>query len=1111
MPSSQSGYYTYPTIHDRTIVFTCEDDLWSVPASGGMARRLTANPGAAYAPALSPDGTLLAFTGRDEGNPEIYCMPAEGGPARRLTYLGADNRVCGWTPDGSSITFASSAAQVFRGAYALYAVSPAGGEPAILPVGPAVSISYALGAEAKGSVIARHSTDIARWKRYRGGLTGDLWVDPGGQGEWRRLIRLKGNVASPQWVGGRIYFVSDHEGIGNLYSCLPTGEDLRRHTSHTDYYVRRPATDGRRIVYHAGADLYVYDPEADEAELVQVEFHSPQVQRKRRFVDSGRFLESYALHPEGHSVALTVRGHAFSMAHWEGAVTQHGDAQGIRYRLASWLNDGKRLVMVSDAGGEESLEIHHAGSSEPPARLEGLDLGLPLALQVSPVDDSVALSNHRNELIVVDLVAGRARTLDRSAHGSMRGLAWSPDGRWLAYGFAATQQTTAIKLCRVETGESWFVTRPVLHDVAPAFSPDGNYLYFLSYRDFNPVYDNLHFDLNFPWGMRPHLITLRAALPSPFIPTARAPGKKSAEQNGGGGAEENGSGEAEGQTSAKAEEPEDGEAETSGEAQKAEPPIVEIDLEGISDRVIAFPVPEGRYGRILGIKGKALFSSYPVEGALNQTWYPSGTPPAKGKIEVYDFDEQKCDLFVKEITGFDISRNRKTLIYRSGRRLRVLDAGTKPENGGDGPGRKSGWLDLDRVKVSIDPASEWQQMYRQAWRLQRDYFWTEDMSGLDWQEVYRRYWPLLSRVATRREFSDLIWEMQGELGTSHAYEMAGDYPPEPDYDQGLLGADLRYDAGSDSYEVTHIVRGDPWDESASSPLARPGIDVRTGDRLIAIGGRKVGRLASPGELLVNLAKEEVVLTFARPGEAEPRSITVKTLSNDGPARYREWVEATRQHVHEATGGRVGYVHVPDMGPKGYAEFHRGYLTEFEREGLIVDVRHNGGGHVSPLLLEKLARRRLGYDVQRWGQPEPYPPESVPGPLVALTNESSGSDGDLFSHAFKLMGLGPLIGTRTWGGVIGISPHHLLADGGVTTQPEYSFWFKDVGWGVENYGTDPDIEVEIAPQDYVAGRDPQLERAIQEIQRLLAEHPPLRPDFGNRPKLALPVLPPVQGS
>jgi tricorn protease len=381
------------------------------------------------------------------------------------------------------------------------------------------------------------------------------------------------------------------------------------------------------------------------------------------------------------------------------------------------------------------------------------------------------------------------------------------------------------------------------------------------------------------------------------------------------------------------------------------------------------------------------------------------------------------------------------------------------------------------------------------------------MSGIDWQAVYQRYLPLLQRVASRSEFSDLMWEMQGELGTSHAYEIGGDYRPEPRYDQGLLGADLEYDADTQSWRVAHIVQGDVWDEEKSSPLIRPGINVRVGDRLVAVGGRAVDADRSPAELLVNQADNEVLLTFVGEDNA-PRTVTVKALCDERPARYREWVETNRRRVHQATDGRVGYIHIPDMGPQGYAEFHRSYLLEVGRQGLIVDVRFNSGGQVSGLLLEKLARRRLGYDVQRWGEPTPYPEQSPAGPMVALTNEWSGSDGDIFSHTFKLMDLGPLIGTRTWGGVIGISGRDGLVDGGLTTQPEFSLWFKDVGWQVENYGTDPDIEVEIPPQDYVAGRDPQLARAIEEIERLLAQSPPEPPAFDERPRLSLPTLPDV---
>lgn len=1094
-----AGYYRFPTIHDQTIVFVCEDDLWSVPASGGTARRLTANPGQALHPALSPDGRLLAFTGRDEGAPEVYVMPAAGGPARRLTYLGSMLWVVGWTRDGSRVVFASNSGQPFGRVMQLYAISPDGGEPEALPTGPAMSISYG---PQGGMAIARHMTDLARWKRYRGGLTGDIWVDPAERGDWRRLLKLAGNVAAPVWVGERIYFVSDHEGIGNLYSCLPTGEDLRRHTHHDAYYVRHPATDGRRIVYHSGADLYLFDPASDSSARVAVEFHSPQAQRKRRFVDPGRYLQSYAIHPAGHSMAVTCRGKPFTFGNWEGATIQYGDRDRVRYRLASWLADGKRLVVVSDASGEEQLEVYQAGG-QLLERLADLDVGRPIALLPAPRQARVAVCNHRFELIVVDLETKTARVLDRSRYARIHGCAWSPDGNWLAYGFSDTRQTSIIKLCRLADGATFAATRPVLQDVRPAFDPEGKYLYFLSYRDFDPVYDNLHFDLNFPRGMRPYLLTLRADLPSPFTPQ---PPKYDDDPP----AEPPPAAEQPADVAATPAQVPEGEQESGGEQvpapRKDKDPSLHIDLEGITDRIIAFPVPIARYGQIRGIKGKALFTSYGIEGSLNATWVINSVPAARARLEVYDFAEQQHDTLIDGITSFELANDARTMIYRAGRRLRVLKAGEKPKENA-GTTRKSGWIDLQRIRVSLLPPAEWEQMYREAWRLQRDHFWTADLSGVDWQTVYKRYLPLLDRVASRAEFSDLLWEMQGELGTSHAYEMGGDYRREPHYHQGFLGADLRYDAASDSYLIERIVHGDPWNARASSPLVRAGVNIQPGERLLAINGQPLSAAVAPHELLVNQADSEVLLTVAdRAGNQ--RTVTVKTLASETAARYRDWVEANRRQVHAATDGKVGYVHIPDMGAYGYAEFHRGFLAEIVREGLVVDVRYNGGGHVSQLILEKLARRRLGYDVQRWGEPSPYPSESVLGPLVAITNEGAASDGDIFSHMFKLMQLGPLVGKRTWGGVIGISPSSPLADGGLTTQPEFSFWASDVGWNVENYGAEPTIEVDIRPQDYAAGRDTQLERAISEALRLLAEQPPQVPDFGPRPQRGLPTLPAV---
>jgi tricorn protease len=1082
MSSAEHGYARFPTLHADTIVFVCEDDLWMAPADGGRAWRLTAGVGEASHPRFSPDGARIAFVGREEGAPEVYVMPADGGPARRLTYQAARCAIAGWTADGAEILYASEAERPFRGEQWIYAIGPAGGLPRRLPLGPASSISHG---QNGGMVLGRNTADPARWKRYRGGTAGDLWIDPSGEGEFRRLINVDGNIASPCWVGNRIYFLSDHEGVGNVYSCTPGGGDLRRHTDHEDYYARNLSTDGRRLVYHAGAELYLLDPGAPEPRRVAVQLGSSRTQRNRRFVPAGRHLQSATLSPDGAGLAITSRGKAFTFANWEGPVLQHGEPDGVRYRLLTWLNDGKRLVAAAgDDGEREVLVVLRADGSAPPRRLEHGDIGRAVSVEVAPKGDKVAVATHHNELLLIDLAgdAPQVVRLDRSPFQRIDDVAWSADGRWLAYAFADTAQTMAIKLCRVETGETAFATRPVLRDVRPAFDPDGQYLYFVGQRELNPVYDALQFDLGFPMGSRPFAIALRKDVPSPFVPRPKPP------------------------------ESEEAAAQRKAEAEleaEAVPPL-EIDLDGIERRLVAFPVPEGKYERVQGTKGKALFSSVPVEGSRHHDWFDA-TPAAKGTLEVYDFEAQKQERLVEGITDFWVGRDGKTLLYQAGDRLRVLKAGEKPPEpeGGedkDRPGRETGWVDLDRVKVSVRPAAEWRQMFREAWRLQREHFWTEDMSGHDWAAIYRRYLPLVDRVTTRSELSDLLWELQGELGTSHAYEIGGEYRQPPEYRQGFLGVDWERDPGSGAYRIARIVQGDTWDPSATSPLNRPGVNLEPGEVVLAINGQPVGGEVVPGERLVNQADQEVLLTVRR-GDADPRTVSVKAIADERPGRYRDWVEANRRAVHERTGGRVGYVHVPDMGPDGYAEFHRGFLVEYDREALIVDVRHNGGGHVSGLLLQKLARRRLGYDFPRWGAPQPYPEESPRGPLVALTNERAGSDGDIFSHTFKLLKLGPLIGKRTWGGVIGISPRHTLADGTVTTQPEYSFFFDDVGWRVENYGTDPDIEVDNTPRDYARGADPQLDRAIATALDLLAERPPHTPRPTERPRLAPPRLTP----
>ena len=1071
---SDQGYCRFPTIHGNTLIFCCEDDLWTVSTEGGIARRLTAGKGECAMPRLSPDGSLVAFTCQDEGHAEVYVMPSSGGEARRLTYLGAPCVLSGWSPDGQEILFSSDSGSPFLRHTEGFAVNAAGGQPRKLNLGHLISVSI----NANGAVVlGRNAVDPARWKRYHGGTAGDIWIDAEANGTFKRLIELPGNLVWPMWLNERIYFLSDHEGIGNIYSCLPDGSDLGQHTQETKYYARFPATDGRRIIYTAAANIFIFDPETNRSERIGIQVPSTSAQASRRFVEGKDFLEHVAPNPNADSLAFIARGQPLVMPFWERGVVQYGAGSGVRYRHCEWLPDGKRFVVVSDKTGSETLEVHTADLSTEPIVVAEEDFGRITEMAVSPVSDIVAAANHQHELLLIDLATKEVKVIDRSPATRIAELAWSPDGQWLAYTWSRHTGTSIIRVAEVATGTVCDITNTVLMDRSPCFDPEGKYLCFLSVRDFNPVYDTLQFELSFPQSMRPCLVTLAKDVPNPFVPNPRsiieADDKEHAKTN----------------------------------SPKESAPAVRIDFDGISGRVLAFPVDEGRYGQIVAAKGRALFTQFPVRGIRKDfSWYDEF--PEVGTLVAYDFKEKRAAPLQHGVGAIRLAADSQTLVYRSKDRLRVIDALEKLPTEGehrsapDAPGRASGWIDLNRLQVLVEPRREWEQMYREAWRLQREHFWDEQMSEVDWNLVLARYAALVSKLRTRSELSDLIWEMQGELGTSHAYEIGGDYRKPPAYQRGFLGTRLSYNEASGGYRIDEIVRGDSWERDTDSPLADPGLGICEGDVIVAVGGRAVSRTISVDELLINTAGKEVELTVVGTNGAR-RQLAVKTLRDERWLHYRHWVESNRAFVHKMSDGRLGYLHIPDMGPWGFAEFHRSYLAEVNRDGLVVDVRYNRGGHVSSLLLEKLARKRVGYGISRWGAPEPYPAESVAGPQVAITNQFAGSDGDIFSHCFKLYKLGPLVGKRTWGGVIGIWPRHRLVDGTVTTQPEFSFWFSDVGWKVENYGTEPDYDVDIAPDDYRDGRDPQLLKGIELALHALSENPVQLPAFDQRPSLPIP--------
>ena len=709
------------------------------------------------------------------------------------------------------------------------------------------------------------------------------------------------------------------------------------------------------------------------------------------------------------------------------------------------------------------------------------------------------MTNHEDQLLIVSVAAGNARLLDESAFGRPAGPAWSPDGRWVAYSFPASPKTSQIKLAEVAGEQVVAVTGPEFKDSCPSFDPTGKYLYFLSRRSFDPVYDSLFFDLGFPLGSRPYLVTLRADQPSPFMarpePEPGTPGS-------------NGAGDA----------PAPGPGGPSTATAHPEAVIAHVDPDGIGQRVVEVPVPEARYEAIFALRNKLLLLSRPVEGALGHDW-GAATPPSNAALECYDLVTDRRETFATEVSEVVVSGDGEALAYTTGspgegRRLRVTSSTAKPdeEHDKEPSGRSNDFVDLGRARALVSPGMEWAQMVREAWRLQVEQFWTADLSGVDWQRVLDRYLPLVDRVATRAELSDVIWELQGELGTSHCYEMGGEYRRPPSWGQAHLGADIDRDV-SGTWVVTRVVPGTSWQPHEASPLLAPGARLSAGTAILAVNGQPVDPAVGPAALLTNQSGLPVELTVAGPpaearsNGARPRRIVVPTLDDEMPLRYRDWVTANRRQVREATDGRAGYVHIPDMMPHGWSEFHRSYLAEVEKDALVVDARFNAGGHVSGLVLEKLARRRLGWDVPRRGAPISYPDEAPAGPLVLLTNEWAGSDGDIFTHGFKMLKLGPVVGTRTWGGVIGMDITLPLVDGSVTTQPEFAFWFEDVGWGVENRGTDPDEEVIVRPQDYVAGRDPQLERAIELAREGLQRFAPALPELDRRPRKPLPTLPP----
>ncbi|QES42103.1 peptidase S41 [Streptomyces venezuelae] len=1081
------AYLRFPHLSGDRLCFAAEDDLWVAPLSSAgspadRAWRLTVDRTKVGHPRFSPDGRHIAYTTWRSLDPEIHLAPVDGGPARRLTYWGStDTRVCGWSPDGD-ILAVSSHGQPFSYFCWAYSVPTDGSPGGKLPWGPvwdiAITDSLADGDSERKTLLltGKPPHEPAAWKRYRGGATGRLWV----HGE-QILADLDGHLDSPMFVAGRIAFLSDHEGVGNLYSCLPDGSDLRRHTDHDTFYARHASSDGTRVVYQCAGDVWLVDGLAADSvpRRLDVRLGGPRAGRRIYQVPAAQHVDALSVDTTGRASAVVVRGSLYWLTHRDGPARTIHDTPGVRVRLPEMLGKGGQVAYVTDADGEDAVEIAYlprASGARDPRRLASGQLGRVQEMVADRDGERLAIASNDGRLLLIDVTEesdGEVTELIRSINGPVRDLAFSPDGCWLTWSHPGIGRSLRqIKLARI-AGPGMRaivdVTNGRFEDENPVFTRDGRYLAFLSWRGFDPVYDVHTGDLSFPLGCRPYLVPLSSATPSPFalLPDGRpaAGGLDPAEGSGGDGTT-----------------------------------IVEI--EGLESRVTPFPVSASKYSALHPVSGGGLvWLRWPISGALGETFVNPADMSGRPTLEYFNITKAKKSQLVDHLDWFAPSGD--------GSRLVVVDEGdlSAVPSTEVGDVDTTVWIDLRRILHEVDPAAEWRQAYEEAGRIIRAYFWDPGMSGIDWDGVLAQYRPLVERVASPDEFADLLREVLGELGTSHAYvspARRNEGPPHYQRAMGLLGANLvRRD---DGWMVKRILPGDSSDSKARSPLA--GAGIREGAVLTHIDGRPVDPVTGPYPLLSAAGGTTVELTFEPEGEGRARRVAIVPLINERPLRYQDWVAKRRDVVRELSGGKCGYLHIPDMGGSGWAQFNRDLRLEVSRPALIVDVRGNAGGHISELVIEKLTRRILGWDLTRNAQPVSYASNSPRGPVVALADEATSSDGDMITAAFKLLGLGPVVGQRTWGGVVGMTGRHTLGDGTVITVPMNAGWFDAYGWGVENHGVSPDLDILRTPLDWAEGRHAQLDDAVQLALDLLEQNPAASPpDHSDVPDRRRPPLPP----
>ncbi len=1064
----------FPAVSNDAVVFSSAGDLYTVPLAGGVARKLTAYyEGYEAFARFSPDGSSIAFTGEYDGNREVYLIPSGGGAPKRLTYtpslvrddisdrMGPNNLVMGWTHDGQKIVFRSRMAEWndFNGQ--LYLAPKDGGTPDKLPLPRGGFCSFS--PDDTKLAYNRIFREFRTWKRYRGGMADDIWIYDFAA---KTVTNITNNPALdiiPMWSGDRIYFLSDRDEAKrmNLYVYELSSKATRKLTSFTEFDIKFPSLGPKHIVFENGGYLYTFDLASEQTVRVPVVIADDMVSGRGKVVKVDRRVTNYEIGPDGQRALFGARGDIFTVPAKHGNTRNLTMTPGIHERSSKWSPDGRTIAFISDRSGTEEIWLmNQDGTGEPSQLTTGGDT-YKYEIRWSPDGSKILWNDKMLRLSFVDVASKAVTVADTDKDGEIVQFAWSPDSRWIAYGRFEAEGSNRIYLYSLDSKKTLPVTDTWYNSGDPSFSRDGKYLFFVSDRDFSPVYSQTEWNHAYLAMSRVYFLTLAKDTKSPFEPKSDEVAAKSAPE-------------------AKAAAPAKPAAPEKKPAAKAEPevvPVVKVDLDGIMDRIVALPIEAANYAQIYATGDSVYYGRFK----------PLANAPS---LMLYDLAELK-EKDLGPVDGYEVSADGKKMLVSKDRAYGIIDLPKGPIN-------LETKLDLSGMEVALDLRQEWDQIYEESWRQMKEFFYAPNMNGVDWDALRLRYKPLASAVNHRADLTYVIGELIGELSSGHTYVGGGEMPSAPKIKVGMLGAKFERDPKTGFTGIAKILKGRNWDQGLRSPLTEIGVNVKEGEYILAVNGRPLDKMTDIYEALYNTAGKQVTLKVA-PGPAaqSARDVVVVPIETENALYYNDWVESNIAKVDKATGGKVGYIHIPNMGVEGLNEFVKHFYPQLRKKALIIDVRGNGGGNVSPMIIDRLVREMVMVEVARNQAPGPDPGAAFVGPKVCLCDEFSASDGDIFPYRFKTLKLGPVIGKRTWGGVVGIRGTLPLLDGGFLNKPEFAPYSPDgKGWIIEGVGVEPDIVVDNDPAREYAGIDDQLNKGIEVILEELKtkgrEIPPVPP-------------------